>query len=84
MLKAYRRRLCSIPYRRASYPIARCSCQNVIGGRNIDSIQGGRGQTMIYGLPDAIFFINIVYYIVATWFLHVRFSSISMLTDLEE
>ena len=33
-MMTYRRRLCSIPYRRMSYPIARCSCQNVIGGRN--------------------------------------------------
>ena len=33
-IMAYRRRLWSIPYRRASYPIANCSCQNVIGGGN--------------------------------------------------
>ena len=36
-IMACRRRLCSIPYtyyRCASYPIARCSCQNVFGGHN--------------------------------------------------
>ena len=38
---------------------------------------------MIDGLPNAIFF-NIVYCSVSTWFLHVRFSSISMLRDLKE
>ena len=38
-IMAYRRRLCSVPYRRASYPIARCSCQNVIGGRNREHVR---------------------------------------------
>ena len=43
-IMAIRRRLCLIPNRRASYPIARCSCQNVIGGSNRQHVRWQRAN----------------------------------------